>query len=157
MKKATSFSLLIAVLLISGCDTTSDSFGTNYVTLKSLNGWCSPACVTEFTVTPNKTYYTEADYEGNSNRSYSHKTEKSDWNKIEFYLETTGYRNIKTEPTCARCYDGNDYILDIRNGRFRKEIYYTWNNKIEEIEEFDVELRKLKDKFISQFVQVEPE
>lgn len=157
MKKIFLPSLLSSMFIISSCNTTSDSFGHNYVTLKSLNGWCVPACITEFTVTPNKTYYKESDYQANEGREYSAKTSKEDWEKIEFYLETTGYRGIETEPTCARCYDGNDYVLKIQDGRFRKEIYYTWRTDVEEIEDFDFDLKMMQSEFLNQFNEAVPE
>ncbi|MFV1884362.1 MAG: hypothetical protein ACMZ7B_07740 [Balneola sp.] len=156
MKKTFLISIFALILFIPGCST-SDSFGDNYVTLKSLNGWCLPACVSEFTVTPSKTFYKESGFQGEKGREYSAKTSKEDWQKIEFYLETTGYRTIKTEPTCARCYDGNDYVLKIQDGRFSNEIYYTWGAEVEQIEDFDSDLRQMQSEFLNQFNEAVPE
>tara|TARA_R110000868_G_scaffold37111_14_gene131658 strand:+ start:70234 stop:70707 length:474 start_codon:yes stop_codon:yes gene_type:complete len=157
MKKTISIPFASVLILALSCNSNSDSFGSNYVTFKTLQGWCLPACVIEFTVTPNKTFYKESNYEGNDGRFFSQKTKRSDWEIIEFFLESTGYRNIHTDPTCARCYDGNDYILEIKDGRFSNTIYYTRTDMVESIHDFDFTLQQMKNEFLNKFNQPTPE
>lgn len=143
--------LFLILLMVAACSTYSDSTPDAEVTLTIVHGWCMPACKTTFTITPEETVYKEINHGEDPINEYSAKTDSKDWQQIAFYLRSTNYRNIQTEPTCGVCVDGNDLILDIREGRSDKTIYYTDDEKVASIEDFMDDLYEMRGDFVEMF------
>lgn len=145
--------LLVVVLFSCGKDvddllSEKLSAEEEYIKTGISCGFCAGVCMDTLVVTPNKLLYKKVIWgEGDPKSELIEQafTQKG-WENLLGLVSLSEFEKLDME-SCARCYDGCDYWLDIKAGGVENDISFAWNSFPAEVDSLTKALNSIKEQF----------
>jgi hypothetical protein len=145
----------VMVLVLGACGSQDEELlsaklesESEYIKTGITCGLCAGVCIDSLAVTPNKLLYKRTKTgEGEPKTEILEQAfTRQGWENLIGLVSLQDFSELDME-SCARCYDGCDYWLDINSGGVDNAISFAWNTVPNEVDSLMSVLNSLKDQF----------
>ncbi|MEQ8687729.1 MAG: hypothetical protein RIE86_20660 [Imperialibacter sp.] len=111
-------------------------------------GLCAGVCLDSLAVTPNKLIYKRTTWGAGDPKTeiIEQAFTQKGWENLIGLVPLQEFGELELE-SCARCYDGCDYWLDIKSGGIENSISFPWNEFPQQVDSLTKALNSIKEQF----------